>query len=245
MKGDEVMNGLKTRIRQLLIVCGLAVSMTMTALPAAAVPVYAAESSETGGGASNTTGTEEDNTDPGTGSEKISTGDVSLNTNNDPESSSTEDGTQKENADTPENTDQESSQNENQGAISGGSYIDPPQTVQWVNEANLIMGISPVTGADWYDVEYNNTHSCIYPANDTHYLSSDDGLFHVNVKENLQNYEATFGEKLNSPVLVKVYAGAGSQDAAVNKADARFASFTVNNYESFWIIWKKRRRQQL
>lgn len=207
------MNGLKTRIRQLLVAGGLALSMTLTAVPISVVPVYAAESDETNGKTSDTIDNAENESGNANGGSQANS------------SGSTTDDTKQDTADTTQGTDQ--------GAITSGSYTDPPKTIQWVDEENLIMGISPVTGADWYEVVYNNTHSCVYPANAAHYFSSDDGLFHVNVKEDLQHYESTFGETVNSPVLVKVYAGVGSQDAAVDKDEARFASFTVDNYESY------------
>ena len=128
-----------------------------------------------------------------------------------------------------------------QGAITSGEYITPPATVQWIDKDNLILGISPVDGADWYEIEYIKSDSeevissSIWYSNDFTHQASDNGLYQINIKRELQDQEATFGEEIKNPVQIRVYAGKGSPKAvrAENLENADYKKITVDNYQSY------------
>ena len=108
-------------------------------------------------------------------------------------------------------------------------YLAPPTTVQWLDEDNLILGISPVDGAEWYDIEYDIKASypdiedySAFPRSDyetpfrvTHdieYLwksQTRPDLYQVNVKQDLQNEEVQRGFPFTGNVTIKVRAGKG------------------------------------
>ena len=121
-----------------------------------------------------------------------------------------------------------------QGAITGAGYITPPETVKWIDEKNLILGISPVENADWFEIQYTSSDNSDWYVFDQpgHLTLSTDNLYEIDVNHELQMQESSSGKSIIGKVQLKVYAGVGSHDVqGIDKA--AYTPITVSNYKSY------------
>lgn len=98
------------------------------------------------------------------------------------------------------------------GEDGSDQYLDPPATVKWLDESNLILGFSKVEGADGYDLElYDKSGNYVmgwgFPQSSLSTVKDNNiDLYKVDVNKLYQHAESYSGEKIEGKITVKVYA---------------------------------------
>lgn len=123
-----------------------------------------------------------------------------------------------------------------EGAITTGEFIDPPETVEWIDKDNLILGVSSESDADWYQVRYRLPDgTIIYSKIEAHNLNeTSQGTFQINVREFLEYIESEDGKAIQGAITLKVYAGKGSYDGVTyeDEKKAEGKEISCDNYQS-------------
>lgn len=116
------------------------------------------------------------------------------------------------------------------GIVTTAEFLNPPSEVKWIDEKNLILGVTPVEGANAYYFRFSIQGKKTFGTFASKTYVEEDGYVHFRIKTFLTEQESYEGVDYSGKLTTKVYAVKGHRRPD-NLNEAKYTEAAAIQYQ--------------